>query len=113
MSRFRASLRRDREKSQSFQQGVLVPLFAMGLVQMIFANSIEKDEKDMQFLNSTRFECADFTSWLTMLQDKFVKFFYGDPQAHHDRLAVEKDIYGDWDRATHFPLYQYYRSFWV
>lgn len=66
----------------------------------------------MQFFTGSRFQCADFSSWFTMLQNKFVKSFYGNSKAFEDAMAVERDIYSDWDRSANTWMYPWYRSYW-
>lgn len=66
----------------------------------------------MRFSTGARFQCVDFSSWFTMLQNKFVKSFYGDPLDHLERFAVEKEISSDWDRAASHWMYPWYRSYW-
>ncbi len=50
---------------------------------------------------------------LQRLQEKFVALFGISGLAFtYDWLALEKDIYSDWDRTADFVRWQHYKSPW-
>lgn len=67
----------------------------------------------MRYLSDCAVDDTSIISLLPFLQEKFWKIFSVNKRDFSQRLTVEKEIYGDWDRTPDFMLSSNLEPRWI